>query len=352
VLGYVGVAGLGLAMSQSFQELAYGEGLGYAVIIFALCVVMEIVSSTVRSAMLGIAPTRRTMGDWVVRMVIRGRAAATTSTTTVPSNSTDLATALHRPWTRERIRNTVWLWLAVVIAIGGVLVCNIQWGDIFTVWAHIPAAAAKFWPPSWGAYDAGIIFGAVGQTVAIALSATLLSLVLSLVIGSLAARNVAPSPVVRHTFRFVLLIIRGIPELILAILLIIISGLGPQAGIIALAFGGIGLLGKLIADSLEEVNPGPERALRATGASRWQVFSSATVPQGAPAMIGHSLYLLDTNLRAATILGIVGGGGVGYYLLNASQASVYQLVTSITLLTLVTVVVVEGLAVWIRRVFR
>ena len=108
--------------------------------------------------------------------------------------------------------------------------------------------------------------------------------------------------------RFLLVGIRGIPELILAIVLVVITGLGPQAGVIALAIGGIGLLGKLIADSFEEVDRGPERALRAVGATRLQTYASATVPQGMQALIGHSFYMLDTNIRAATILGIVGAG--------------------------------------------
>lgn len=114
----------------------------------------------------------------------------------------------------------------------------------------------------------------------------------------------------------------------------------------------MGLLGKLIADSFEEVDRGPERALFATGATRVQVYAGATVPQGTRALIGHSFYLLDTNIRAATILGVVGGGGVGYYLLNASQGANYGMVTAIVLMILVTVLVVEGIAMWMRKVFR
>ena len=76
------------------------------------------------------------------------------------------------------------------------------------------------------------------------------------------------------------------------------------------------------------------------------------MPQGFRAMLGHTFYLLDTNIRAATILGIVGGGGIGYYLLNAAQGSNYASVSAIVLLILVTVLVTEGLAMWLRRVFR
>ncbi|WP_028707326.1 phosphonate ABC transporter, permease protein PhnE [Propionicicella superfundia] len=336
LLGYVGVAGLGMQMSYAFKALDYGLGLGYALVIFALCVVMEFISSGVRAAMLGASsgrPARRP----------RSRPQ------TVPS---DVERALRRPWTRARTRNTGWGWAAVAVLAASVWVCDIAWGDIVTVWGRIPPVAAQFWPPDVGAYSPGRMMGAMGETIAIALAATLLSLAFSLVIGSLAARNVAPNPAVRGGARVLLVLIRAIPEIILAIVLIVITGLGAQAGTIALAFGGIGLLGKLIADSLEEVDPGPEHALTATGASRGQVYAGATVPQGLRAVIGHTFYMLDTNLRAATTLGIVGAGGVGYYLLNASQGANYGLVTTIVGMILAAVLVVESLAMWMRHTFR
>ncbi|WP_025156468.1 phosphonate ABC transporter, permease protein PhnE [Leifsonia aquatica] len=342
ILGYVGVVGLGMQMSFAFKSLDYGLGLGYALVIFVLCVVMEVVSSAVRAAMLGIAPTGRGIGDRTVRAVARVRRAA-------PG---DLADRLRRPWDRSRVRTAIWGWVAVAVVVGSVLVCDIHWSELITVWAKVPAIAAQFWPPTFGNYDAQTMFGAMGETIAIALAATLLTLIVSIVVGSLAARNVAPNRGTRAGMRLLLVLVRGIPEIILAIVLIVITGLGAQAGTIALAVGGVGLLGKLIADSFEEVKAGPERALAATGATRLQVYAGATLPQGVRALIGHTFYMLDTNIRAATLLGIVGAGGVGYYLLNASQGSNYGTVTAIVLMILVTVLLVEGIAMWMRRVFR
>lgn len=361
VLGYVGVAGLGLEMSYAFKSLNYGLGLGIALVIFVLCVVMEIVSSAVRAAMLGRVGDRGSWADRLVgRRLVRDQDAAAPSP--APRPAADWAqraawaqspqTALRRPWTSERVRNVVAGWVAAAIVIAGVWVCQINWGDFLTFWAKIPAVAVQFWPPTFGVYGAEVMFEALRETVAIALAATLLALGASLVLGSFAARNVAPHGGVRGAARFALVGIRGIPEIILAIVLIVITGLGMQAGTIALAVGGVGLLGKLIADSFEEVDRGPERALFAAGATRLQVYGGATVPQGAQALVGHSFYLLDTNIRAATILGIVGGGGVGYYLLNASQGANYGMVTAIVLMILATVLVVEGIAMWMRKVFR
>ncbi|WP_164234342.1 PhnE/PtxC family ABC transporter permease [Microbacterium hydrocarbonoxydans] len=348
VLGYVGVAGLGLEMSYAFKSLNYGKGLGIALVIFVLCVVMEIVSSLVRGAMLG---RQRHTRSWIDR-IIHPRLPAAAAAAEKPAWAASPSSALHRPWTVQRVRHTIAGVAAVLVVIGGIVVSDINWTDLVTFWGRIPEVAAMFWPPSFGSYDAGTMLAAMRDTVAIALAATVLTLLPSLLLGSLAASNVAPSGGARGAARFLLVGIRGIPELILAIVLVVITGLGPQAGVIALAIGGIGLLGKLIADSFEEVDRGPERALRAVGATRLQTYAAATVPQGMQALIGHSFYMLDTNIRAATILGIVGGGGVGYYLLNASQGSRYETVTAIVLMILATVLVVEGLAMWMRKVFR
>jgi phosphonate transport system permease protein len=349
VLGYVGVAGLGLEMSYAFKSLNYGKGLGIALVIFILCVAMEIVSSLVRGAMLGQQRQTRSWIDRIIHPRLRGSSSANSTGT---ARAASPQTAVRRPWTAERVRNTSGIIVAVLVVIGSVVVSQINWLDFFTFWAKLPEVAAKFWPPSFGSYEASAMIAAMRDTIAIALAATVLTLLPSLILGSLAASNVAPGPGARGVARFLLVGIRGIPELILAIVLVVITGLGAQAGVIALAIGGIGLLGKLIADSLEEVDRGPERALRAVGATRLQTYTSATVPQGMQALIGHSFYMLDTNIRAATILGIVGGGGVGYYLLNASQGSRYETVTAIVLMILVTVLVVEGLAMWMRKVFR
>ncbi|MHA7304870.1 phosphonate ABC transporter, permease protein PhnE [Arthrobacter sp. TMN-49] len=349
ILGYVGIIGLGREMSYAFKGMDYSLGMGYAVIIFALCVLMEIISSSVRSVMLGHAPTGRGMGDRLVRRF--GKKSARETTVSAVSFAGP-AQALVRPWTNARRRNAVWGVTTVLVVIGSVVISDIQWRDFITFWGKVPAIAVQFWPPSFGSYEYTTMLDAMWKTVAIALAATFLTLLASVVIGSLAARNVAPNGFIRSGSRFILVVIRGIPEVILAIVLIVVTGMGSQAGTLALAICGVGLLGKLVADSFEEVDPGPERALTATGATRLQVFAGATFPQGVRSLIGHTFYLLDTNVRAATILGIVGGGGIGYYLLNAGQGSKYGVVTAIVIMILVTVLVVEGLAMWMRRVFR
>ena len=363
ILGYVGVAGLGLEMSYAFKSLDYGLGLGIALVIFVLCVAMEVISGAVRVTMLG-----ENAGKGVFVRLFSGRGSRRGAVASVAAGAASgpgspgasragrvfasPEAALRRPWTPARVRNVFFGWLALAVVIAGVVVSEINWGDFLTFWAKLPPVLASFWPPNFGSYGFERVFFAMIETIEIALAAALITFVVSMVLGSFAARNVAPNRAVSGGARLLLVGIRGIPELILAIVLIVITGLGAQAGTIALAVGGVGLLGKLIADSLEEVPRGPERALIAVGSSRTQMFFGATLPQGAQALVGHTFYLIDTNIRAATLLGIVGGGGVGYYLLNAGQGSNYQLVGSIVLMILVTVLLVEGLAMWMRKALR
>jgi len=116
--------------------------------------------------------------------------------------------------------------------------------------------------------------------------------------------------------------------------------------------GAVGLLSKLVADSLEETDVEVQEALRTAGASELQIFFSATVRQAAPAFIAHTMYLLDTNIRSATLLGVVGAGGVGYLLLNASRINQFDVVTMILLLMVAVVLAVEAVSIWLRNSVR
>ena len=349
ILGYAGVGGLGYAMKIAFGQFptGYGRGLGIAIVIFALCVVLEVVSSLIRRTLLGVEPSGRGLGDRIVRRATRDRPAPTRA----GGSAVTVASMSRRPWTPRRVRNTVWTLVAVALVVSSWWMAGVDFDDI--AWNQVVPTLQSFWPPSLGSHTFGEFGQALLVTVQVAFAAALLSLVLSVVIGSLAASNVAPTGAVRSVFRVVLVVFRGVPELVLAIFLIMVTGLGNQAGVVALAFGGIGLLGKLVADSFEEVPSGPEQALTAAGATRGQRYLAATLPQGLPSLVGNSLYLVDTNIRAATLLGIVGGGGVGYYLTNASTVlTLHGQVTTLVAMVLVAVLAVEGLAAWMRRVYR
>ncbi|MBT1636742.1 PhnE/PtxC family ABC transporter permease [Clavibacter michiganensis] len=353
ILGYAGVGGLGYAMKVAFGQFpeGYGRGIGIALVIFALCVLLEVVSSSIRRSALGVRPAGRGPGDRIVRRLTRDRSLPERAGSAGTARAVTVESMQRRPWTPDRVRTAAWSALAVVVVVGGYLMADIDLSQV--TWEYVVPTLQSFWPPSTGSHTFGEFADALLVTIQVAFAAALLSVVLALVVGSLAARNVAPHPAVRSAARVVLVVFRGVPELVLAILLIMITGLGNQAGVVALAFGGVGLLGKLIADSFEEVGAGPERALTAVGATRGQRFLSATWPQGLPSLVGNSLYLVDTNIRAATILGIVGGSGIGFHLTNASSVmTLHGQVTTLVAMVFVSVLAVEALAAWLRRVYR
>ena len=357
ILGYVGVAGLGLELSNSIHALNYRRAFPIAITIILLCIIFEVVSSMVRSRLLGVRPTGKGVGDSLVRAAAN-RSPRFAASLQKPGVTTDrgaaIQAAMTRPWTGERLASRIAIWIAVIVIVGSFIASQADWSDFLTVWANLPTLLDKdnLWPPTFGIYRPDQVFNAVLITFQVAFAATLMAAVLSLVVGSFAARNVAPNRHVRSGFRGLLLVIRGIPELIIAILFVIVTGLGAQAGTLALAIGGVGLLGKLVADSLEEVPNGPERAISALGGTRTQVYFASTLPMSIPAFVGHLLYLLEQNVRAATLLGIVGGGGIGLYLYDSLRVSKYDQVTAFLILIVILVLVIEAIAVFIRKALK
>ena len=340
LLGFVGVGGLGFEIANALRRLDYQRGVALAFIVVALCIVVELLSGVIRRALLGRAGEQRGMLAAVRRRVGALRADVT-------ARPADPA-RLTPPWTPRRIRNAAFATVTVLIVAASLYGADISPWQIITGLPNLVTTIGLFWPPTTG----GILphlFADLAVTVQIALAATLIGAVLALPIGVLAARNVAPTPGIATAFRIVIVLVRGLPELVLAIVFVVITGLGPVAGSLALSIGAVGLLGKLVADSLEETDVRVQQAVRATGATRLQVFTAVTLPQAAPAFVAHLLYQLDVNIRSATLLGIVGAGGIGFYLLNASRVLQFGVVTTIMIMVFVTVMAVELLALWLRR---
>ena len=340
LLGFVGVGGLGFEIANSLRRLDYPRGIALALVVLGLCIVVELLSGAVRRALLGGTGERRGMLAAARHRfgAIRAEAAAR------PGDPTRITP----PWTPRRIRNTAFAAVTVLVVAASLYGADISPWQVISGLPNLVHTLGLFWPPTTG----GILPDLVAElvvTVQIALAATLIGAVLALPIGVLAARNVAPTPAVATAFRIVIVTVRGLPELVLAIVFVVITGLGPVAGSLALSIGAVGLLGKLVADSLEETDVQVQQAVRATGATRVQVFTAVTLPQAAPAFVAHLLYQLDVNIRSATLLGIVGAGGIGFYLLNASRVLQFGVVTTIMLMVFVTVMAVELLALWLRR---
>ncbi|WP_257160291.1 phosphonate ABC transporter, permease protein PhnE [Corynebacterium cystitidis] len=339
LLGYVGVGGIGLAISESLRVLNYQRGMALALIVLVLCIIVEMISGATRAAIMKKAGGAVQGGTWVDRAFNRGRKTGANDLTLTP------------PWTGDRIGRFATMALIVVLTVWAILQVDLSFTQILSGLANIPETMALFFPPSTGgALDSMI--EALIVTIQIALAATLIGAIIAIPVGVLAARNVVSNKYVHGFFRGFIVVVRGIPELILAIIFVVISGLGGVAGTLALSVGAVGLLSKLVADSLEETDVEVQDAVRTAGATGPQVFFSATIRQAAPAFVSHTLYLLDTNIRSATLLGVVGAGGIGFLLLNASRINQFQVVTMILILMVVVVLVVEALSMWMRKSIR
>ncbi|AEM85435.1 phosphonate ABC transporter, permease protein PhnE [Streptomyces violaceusniger] len=368
VLGFVGVNGLGYALSTAITTLDYQRAMAIALVLLLLCFVAESISGAIRRTLLqdvtaARRPRRRRPERQGARRVERpgdtapsrpssGAPAATTAIAIAVSPA-DGGTAVRRSlprWDARRIRRTTWLVLTVALVVASAVRSGLSWNTLRRGAESFFPTVGDFLPPGTGGIG-DQLWADLWVTLQIALAGTLIGLVLALPLGTLAARNVVGSPRAARFFRTVILLVRAIPELVLAIVFVVVTGLGAVSGALALGVGSVGLLGKLVADSLEETAPGPARALVATGARRHQVFFGSVLPRAWPAVVGHLLYQLDVNLRSATLLGIVGAGGIGYDLLNAARVLQFPVVTTIVLMVLALVLLIEGLAVWVRKVY-
>ena len=370
ILGVVGVVGIGYELDDALHAGPAGmrRVVPLVVIIIALCILFEIVSSTIRARLLNVAPTGKRARRGSARGAARRTAtsaeparrqaasrslpATPAAADAAPDRDARLAAAMRRPWDRERVSTTVWIWAGVAIVVAAFVYAAPDVARAFApTWDQIvnPEQDRALWPLTFGSNGWAEVLDAVTRTLQIAFAATLLATIISAVVGPLSARNVAPNGTVRNLFRGIALVVRSIPDLVVAILFIIAAGMGPQAATLALGIGGVGLLAKLIGDSMEEVPNGPERALAAGGSTRTQVFFSSTVPLSVPALVSHLMYLLEQNIRSATLLGVVGAGGIGFLLLNALQGRHFDQVLAYVLVVIAMVVVVESLSVLIRR---
>ena len=350
LLGYVGVGGIGLELATALRTMQYQRGMALALIILLLCISVEMLSGAIRARLLGRVPTDR---GGILGFIDRIAAGWVTAPRGggEPQRGKNGRIRVAPQWDSERIRRFAGIGLTAVVIALATLYADLNFSTLIQDILAMPQVLGLFFPPSpQDLLD--ILLGSMLTTIQIGLAATVLGLVLALPIGILAARNVAPNARVANLFRTIIVVVRGLPELILAIVFIVITGLGPIPGTLALAIGSVGLLGKLIADSLEETDVRVQDAVRASGATSLQVFCSATLRQAMPQFIAHILYQLDVNIRSATLLGIVGAGGVGFYLISASRVQAFDVVAFIIVMVLITVLAVEALAVWTRRTLR
>ncbi|MBL8513224.1 MAG: phosphonate ABC transporter, permease protein PhnE [Betaproteobacteria bacterium] len=211
----------------------------------------------------------------------------------------------------------------------------------------------EFFPPDVSATFLAKVWNAGIETLAMSLLGTLLAMAMGLAIALPASSVQRPeegSPMhwARGPSRLLLNVLRSIPELVWAALLLISAGLGPFAGTLALAFHTTGVLGRLFAEAIENAPPGPAFALRAQGISGTRIFLYATLPQVLPQVLSYTLYRWENNIRAAAVLGVVGAGGLGQ-LLSFHMGLFHMHKTATILGAMIGLVVLVDLASYLCR---
>ncbi len=219
--------------------------------------------------------------------------------------------------------------------------------DLPRVWGYIGETLPVLRPATFG-YDLAewyrpgrIWLRHLGDTVLIAFVATLLSSAAALLLCFPASRNLVRSPFVYQTARRLLDLARGVPELVYAMIFVFAFRLGALPGVLAIAVHSTGSLGKLFSEVNENVDVEPIEGVRSTGANWFQTVRYAVLPQVAPDLVSYAILRFEINVRAATVIGLVGAGGIGSELMVAIRQFHYTDVSAITLMIIVLVAILD-----------
>ena len=201
--------------------------------------------------------------------------------------------------------------------------------------------------PEWE--TAPLAISAMAETFFMAVIGTTIGGLLAFPLSFLAAGNLLGGTRRAAPGKALLVAVRTFPEILLAIIFVAAAGPGPTAGIMAMGIHSIGFLGKIFSDVIEGIDPGPNEAIRATGGNQLQVFLYSVVPQVLPEFASNLLYRFEINLRSATVLGLVGAGGIGLPLIQRIQFRRWAEVSMILIVIVVVIVVVDALSSALRR---
>lgn len=261
-----------------------------------------------------------------------------------------------RPAQPSKARTTVGMLLVAVVVIFAVSQIDARWERLPELVTVLPRYVGlmlegiiqnPFTEPASRYWSSAIDYTL--ESLQMAWIGTLIGAVISFPISFLAARNTAPLAVVL-VVRQILNAIRAVPELILAIALMMpIFGFGPLAGALALGVGAVGTLGKLSSEAIEGIDPGPVEAATAVGASKLQVLRWGVLPQALPEMVAFWLYRFEINIRASAILGVLGAGGVGAILKQLFDKREWERIGVTLLVIIVVTIIIDQISAAVRH---
>ena len=211
---------------------------------------------------------------------------------------------------------------------------------------NMTAFAGDFFPPDfrdWRLYAREMLV-----TLHIALWGTVLAIFTAVPMGLMSSSNIVPAWVYQPVRRL-MDACRATNEMVFAMLFIVAVGLGPFAGVLALFIHTTGTLSKLFSEAVEAIDPRPVEGIRATGAHKLSVIAYGVIPQVMPLWLSYSLYRFESNVRSASVVGMVGAGGIGVVLFEAIRGFQYSQTCAVLILLIVTVALIDLLSSWLRR---
>lgn len=239
----------------------------------------------------------------------------------------------------------------------GVLVLLLLWGSAIQIEAtlgelivglpNIMDLLVQMIPPNWNYFDN--IVEAMLETIRMAVLGTTFGAILAIPIALFSASNVVRNSWIFYPVRFILNLIRTVPDILLAAIFVSIFGLGPLPGILALTVFSIGLIAKLTYEAIESIDHGPLEAMTSVGGNKIQWIFFGVVPQIIAHYISYVLYTFEVNVRAAAVLGLVGAGGIGHYYDRTLGFFEYDKTSSIIVFTLVVVLLIDYISTKLRE---
>lgn len=269
------------------------------------------------------------------------------------SRTTSPPSPTGTPPVPPRFRRPSLLTLIVVLIVGGLLAHGWTQGvgvqpdslatGVFRLGDFLSAAV----PPD--THRLGPILEALLVTVEMALLGTIIGVVLSLPLAVLAARNTTPHRSLYAVSRGIITVSRTIPDLVWGLIFVIAVGLGPEAGVLAIAVDVMGFCGRFFAESIEDIDPGRIEGLQALGAPRFGILAGGVLPACMPSFVTTSMFAMESSARSSVVLGLVGAGGIGIELATSMTLLRYDEAATIILAILVVVVAFERVSAAIRR---
>lgn len=248
-------------------------------------------------------------------------------------------------WHIKSILGTV---IMVILLVFSSQMADVNVGMFFANLSQFTDLLVRMSNPTWSYLS--IIWQPLYETIQMAILGTTIGTIFAVPFSLLAASNLVHNGIIRNVIRIILDLVRTLPDLLLAAIFVAIFGIGSTAGVVTLAIFSFGMISKLFYEVIETIDMGPIEALESVGARKLTVIWYAVIPQILNQFISYFLYTLEINVRASTVLGYIGAGGIGVFLQRSLNEFNYGATAVIILATLIIVLVIDGISNHLRRI--